>query len=177
MASYIFSRWEYTLHVYQFVAHSIRYGNWGWKVITDKCWIIFIQAERIICRSRGHRLFPTTSHPPSLSLFASRRISLTLTLLRCHSKWAYRQLEGSRHWKLHIAGVFITLALTFTQMGQQSSFVFIFYQLGSLALHLSLPSWWLWWFVIFRGPSRSSTHFALMDQLPSPTQRHGTQTM
>ena len=53
-------------------------------------------------------------------------------------------------------------------MGRQSSFVFIFSQPGSLAPHLSLRSWWLRRFVIFGGPSRSQTRFALMDQLPSP---------
>lgn len=79
------------------------------------------------------------SPPLSLSLFAFRCISLTLTLLQCHSKWAYRQLEGSRRWELHIARVFITLALTFTQMDRQTSFVFIFSQLVSLFTPFSLP--------------------------------------
>lgn len=61
----------------------------GEKVIMDKCRIIFILAERIIYRSRGHGLFATTSlslPSPRLSLFASCCISLTLTLLQCHSK-------------------------------------------------------------------------------------------
>lgn len=105
----------------------------------------------------------------SFPLFPSRCISLTVTLLRCHSKWAYRQLQGSRHWELHIARVFITLALTFTQMGRQSSFVFIFSRPAALSLHLSRRGWWLWKFVIFRGPSRSQTCFTLMGQLPSTT--------
>ena len=93
-------------------------------------------------------------------------ISLTLTLLQCHSKWAYRQLQGSRHRELHIARVFITLALTFTQMGRQSSFVFIFSQAPAPAP--STSRWWLRRFVIFGGPWRSQTRFTLMGQLPSP---------
>lgn len=104
----------------------------------------------------------------SLSSPSSRRISLTLTLLPCHSKWAYRQLQGA-HTGAPYSVVFITLALTFTQMGPQSSFVFIFSPLP-LSLHISAPSWWLRRFVIFRGSSRSQTHFTLMDQLPSAVQ-------
>lgn len=127
--------------VYIILLHPLL-DNRGRKVIMDKCRIIFILAERIIYRSRGHGLFATTSlslpPAPLLSLFASCCISLTLTLLQCHSKWAYRQLEGSRHWELHIARVFITLALTFTQMDRQSSFVFIFSQPSSLSLSLWL---------------------------------------
>ena len=70
--------------------------------------------------------------PFSLSLSISHSISLSLslrhwelTLLPCHFKWAYRQL-GEWAPELHIARGFITLALTFTQMGRQFSFVFIF---------------------------------------------------
>lgn len=64
--------------------------------------------------------------------------------------------------------VFITPALTFTQMGPQSSFVFIFCRLASPASRHSPPPHR---FIVCQGRPRSPTRFTLMKQLPSAPER------
>lgn len=73
------------------------------------------------------------------------------------------QTSRRRRWERHPAQVVITPALTFTQMGRRSSFVFIFCRLASAASRHSPPRH----FVIFQGRPRSPARFTLMKQLPA----------
>lgn len=93
-------------------------GIGGWEVIRDKCWIIFIRAERIIRGSGGRGLVP-----PFLSVSAPYFLDSDIPPVSL--QMSLEAAGGSRQEAPNIPGIHFP-ALTFTQMGLRSSFVFIF---------------------------------------------------
>lgn len=148
----------------------------------DKCRIIFILAERIIYRSRGHGLFATTSLPP----FFSPSLSLCLSPYFLDTDITPVSLQMS----LQAARGEQTLGAPYSQgIHYPSPNLYTNGPALVLCLHF-LPAW----LSLPVSTSRSGAGgfgglsssevlqgrrhvFTLMDQLPSPPQLHMRQTI